>query len=426
MSELKAGTKLELENNAGTIEIIKKLGEGGQGTVYRVNYLGQEKALKWYKKNVFTDIESFRKNLMNNIREGAPTENFLWPIALTKFHDGTFGYIMDLRPQGYHEFTDFLNRRTEFVSIDTMLKAAIHIVDSFRMLHNKGFSYQDLNDGNFFIDPKSGNVFICDNDNVSQFGDNSGIAGKCRYMAPSVVVGRKQPDKRTDQFSLAVVLFMLLLRNHPLEGEKVQSKAVLTEQRQKKYFGESPVFIADPNDPSNRPVKGVHNNFINRWPQIPEYIQSAFTKAFSKEVMCSDKIGITEKEWLQLLLRFRSEVNICPNCGRETRYYKDNMSCICCKKPIQHFGWILTPYYKIPLFPKKEIVEGYITDSYDNGESSNVIGVVSFNKTHTKVALQNKDSESWRIGSESVQPEGRILLAKGLKFRLKKEEIEIV
>ena len=28
-------------------------------------------------------------------------------------------------------------------------------------------SYQDLNDGNFFIDPQTGKVLICDNDNVA-------------------------------------------------------------------------------------------------------------------------------------------------------------------------------------------------------------------------------------------------------------------
>ena len=201
----------------------------------------------------------------------------------------TFGYIMKLRPDNYYDFSDFLIGKIDFSSVHTLLNAAINIVESFRILHNRGFSYQDLNDGNFFLNPETGDVLICDNDNVSQFGEKSGIAGKCRYMAPSIVVGRKTPDKRTDQFSLAVVLFLLLLRNHPLEGEQTQSKAVMTEQRQKRYYGESPVFIADPKNASNRPVKGVHNNFLMRWPQMPVYIQNTFIKAFSKEVMCEEK-----------------------------------------------------------------------------------------------------------------------------------------
>ena len=425
MAELKIGSFIELEDGKGIIRILDNLGEGGQGYVYRIDYNGKNYALKWYKKGVLKDPDKFRANLSNNIKEGKPTDSFLWPIAITQKYDGTFGYIMKLRPGGYYEFSDYLIGKIEFESIDVMLKAAIKIVDSFRMLHNKGFSYQDLNDGNFFIDPHTGDVLICDNDNVSQFGDKSGIAGKCRYMAPAVVVGRKSPDTRTDQYSLAFVLFLLLLRNHPLEGETTQSKAVMTEQRQKKYYGESPVFIADPSNASNRPVNGIHNNFIRRWPQMPEYIKEDFIKSFSKDVMCDDKMGITEKEWLKHLLDFRAEVIICPNCGRETRYYKENMPCICCKSPIAHNGWLKTSEYRIPLFTKKEIVEAYITDSYDHNESSNVIGIISQNKMRTKTSIQNKTSSPWNINGLQIEPDNRIILETGMRFRLFNETVEI-
>ncbi len=426
MGILKSGTKINLEDGRGSVEIVRKLGEGGQGYVYVVNYNGKPMALKWYKKGVLKNPDAFRKNLINNIQQGAPTSNFLWPLAITQRYDDSFGYIMYLRPQGYYEFSDFLIGKQEFTSIDNMLKAGINIVDSFRILHNKGFSYQDLNDGNFFMNPETGDILICDNDNVSQFGDQSGIAGKCRYMAPAVVVGRKAPDKRTDQFSLAVVLFLLLIRNHPLEGKMVQSKSVMTEQRQKHYYGEAPVFIADPVDVSNRPVQGVHNNFIRRWPQMPEYIQSAFTKAFSHEVMCEDKMGVTEKEWLKCLLHFRTEVIECPNCGRETRYYQENMPCVCCKQPIPHNGWLQTPYYRIPIFSKMEIVEAYITDCYDRNESSRTVAVILLNKTRTKAALKNKENVSWKFGNVEVPSGERCLIAKGMRLTLKNEVIEIL
>lgn len=426
MSELKAGMQLELEDGRGTITIVKKLGEGGQGYVYQINHCGKEYALKWYKAKSLKKPNEFRENLISNIKEKAPTESFLWPLAITKTYQGTFGYVMGLRLSGFYEFSDFLIGKREFTSIDNMLKAAIHIVNSFRVLHNNGFSYQDLNDGNFFINPDNGEVLICDNDNVSQYGHNSGIAGKCRYMAPAVVVGRKAPDKRTDQFSLAVVLFLLLLRNHPLEGETIQRKPVMTEQMQKRYYGEIPVFIADPTNASNRPVMGIHNNFIKRWPQMPEYIQNAFIRSFSHEVMCEDKMGVTEKEWLKYLLAFRAEVIVCPNCGQETRYDKAGMSCICCKRPIQHFGYMKTPYYQIPLFNGKEIMEAYITDCYDQNESCNLVAVVSQNKTKTKIALQNKENEPWNIGSIEVKPNERCIIAPGMKFRLKKETIQII
>ena len=74
MSELQAGMQIELDDNMGTIQIVRKLGEGGQGYVYLVDYLGNQMALKWYKKGSIKDMEGFRKNLQNNIREQAPTD----------------------------------------------------------------------------------------------------------------------------------------------------------------------------------------------------------------------------------------------------------------------------------------------------------------------------------------------------------------
>ena len=52
--------------------------------------------------------------------------------------------------------------KVKFVSFDAMLNAAMKICNGFMMLHRFGYSYQDLNDGNFFIDPKTGDVLICD------------------------------------------------------------------------------------------------------------------------------------------------------------------------------------------------------------------------------------------------------------------------
>lgn len=67
-----------------------------------------------------------------------------------------------------------------------------------------------INNGNFFIMPDSGDVLICDNDNVSPFGTNLGIMGKQHWMAPEIVTGQNDSNKNSDCFSLAVVLFRLL------------------------------------------------------------------------------------------------------------------------------------------------------------------------------------------------------------------------
>ena len=206
MKEFQKGQRIKTVSG-GELEVIQKLGEGGQGVVYKVNYNGKPLALKWYFGNKLNNADKFYRNIQNNIKQGTPTGAFLWPLEITEYFEGSFGYLMELRPPEYKDFSLFLLAKVHFANIEALINTALCITNGFRELHNRGYSYQDLNDGNFFVNPKTGDVLICDNDNVAPYGENLGIAGKCRYMAPEVVMGQKRPDSHTDRFSLAVVLY---------------------------------------------------------------------------------------------------------------------------------------------------------------------------------------------------------------------------
>ena len=71
-----------------------------------------------------------------------------------------------------------------------------------------------------FFDPDTGDVLICDNDNVSANGiDNSSVYGTPRFMAPEIVMGQAKPSRNTDLYSLAVLLFYMFMMGHPLEAK---------------------------------------------------------------------------------------------------------------------------------------------------------------------------------------------------------------
>ena len=84
-------------------KVVKYLAEGGQGAVYVVEYGGEKKAMKWYKDGALKNSDLFYKNLVKNAEKGSPDPAFLWPITATEQGDGSFGYIMDLRAEGYYE-----------------------------------------------------------------------------------------------------------------------------------------------------------------------------------------------------------------------------------------------------------------------------------------------------------------------------------
>ena len=159
--ELENGHKIRVKDSNGFLTVLGKLGEGGQGAVYRVEYNGREYALKWFFPGVLKRPEEFLRNLKQNISDGAPTRSFLWPLFVTEETEGSFGYLMELRPEKYVSFTDILNAKERIVKHSARTNAALTIVESFIALHRQGKSYQDLNDGNFFVDPSNGDVLIC-------------------------------------------------------------------------------------------------------------------------------------------------------------------------------------------------------------------------------------------------------------------------
>ena len=194
MGELSIGQKVKL-NNGATASIKKELGRGGQGIVYLVDVSGKEMALKWYLKN---PGKQFYINLSNNVRAGSPAPNFIWPLAVTEEIEGTFGYVMEVRPNGYEDMGEFILAKAKFANVYAQLNACLQLCSAFQKLHIRGLSYQDMNDGNFFINPKTGDILICDNDNVAPDGTNLGILGKAGYMAPEIVEGVKMPNRYTD------------------------------------------------------------------------------------------------------------------------------------------------------------------------------------------------------------------------------------
>ncbi len=87
------------------------------------------------------------ENLRRNIEAGSPAGAFLWPQHLTKRQNGTFGYIMGVRPAGYEDVTRFLKAKVRFGDEFACVNAALKMVNAFKELHSRGYSYQDINDG---------------------------------------------------------------------------------------------------------------------------------------------------------------------------------------------------------------------------------------------------------------------------------------
>lgn len=429
---LKPGTKLTSMFNAN-IEIVNLLGSGGQGYVYKILYNGAPKALKIYKPSALKDPQAFYNNVKENIQRGSPSPSFLWPTDLLKWNGKTFGYIMDLRPSEYEELSAFMAGSVYFASFKVAVSAALQIIAAFRILHNQGYSYQDLNDGNFFINPKTGDVLICDNDNVAQNGKNTGILGKPRYMAPEIVRHETMPNTQTDRFSLSVILFIMLTMTHPLEGKRYLVPC-LTPEIEEQIYGTEPIFLLDPDDKRNAPIAGIHNNIGIVWPVLPQYMKDAFLREFSQEVLKNPGRRSTEANWQTLLIRFRSEIIPCGMCGNEVFTYNAAAPvCDRCKRSLGSFRKIKMAGcdYLMPALPGNIVYRVQLGTANVDQAGNPMMRVRRNPKDPQQIILQNVSGQDVEV----TTPSGKIKMVAnnaavpanpGIKIKLQNGSLEIV
>jgi len=160
-----------------TIETF--LGGGGQGEVYRVLVQGRPFALKWYFPQQATPAQ--RQALATLVHKGPPSAGFLWPLELIEAPapaPGTagFGYLMPLREARHKGLVDLMKRRVD-PSFRVLSLAGLQLAQTFLRLHAQGLCYRDISFGNVFFDPATGEIAVCDNDNVAIDGQGGGIFG---------------------------------------------------------------------------------------------------------------------------------------------------------------------------------------------------------------------------------------------------------
>ncbi len=320
---LTTGTVLRPE--FGTIEYrtVELLGEGGQGQVWRVaasSGAGPDYALKWYFPDTATDEQWHA--LSRLVEGGSPDARFLWPLELAR-SPGTrgFGYLMGLRSENYRSMVDVMRRAVE-PNFRTLATAGFELADGFLQLHSRGLCYLDISFGNVFLQPDDGRVLICDNDNVRVDGQPASIAGTPKFMAPEVIrdlMARQipHPNRRTDLFSLSVLLFYMFMMHHPFEGRREAEIACLDADAQNGLYGTDPVFIFSPDDESNRPDANIHPNAVTFWPIYPQFLRDLFVRSFTAGVQDPENGRVQESEWRKAMANVRDAITTCPGCGLE-------------------------------------------------------------------------------------------------------------
>lgn len=399
---IEPGQVISADGFIGGIEIRRLIGEGSQGVVFEATFpTGEVSALKWYHEHTATPLQW--ESIADLVERGAPDPRFLWPETLVRSPDSSgFGYLMPLRPQSFASLVDLLTAKVD-VPFTIVCRLCMELADCFLILHSQGLCYRDISFGNVFFDPETGVPMICDNDNVGIDGVGPvSVLGTRRFMAPEVVRREASPSTDTDLYSLAVLLFYILMTGHPLIGKRELEFDCWDETTESILFGSDPLFVFDPEDDRNVPSPSLHGSVSNYWGLYPRFMRALFIQAFTTGLTDPKNGRVRESVWRTALGRLRGCILRCEQCAKENFADPEGgpINCWFCGRSVSYPLWLRVGGNLVALGNSSRVL-GH--DLKQNRDMSTLVAEVT---THPQRAglygLTNCTADSW----SAVLPSG--------------------
>jgi hypothetical protein len=107
----------------------------------------------------------------------------------------------------------------------------------------------------------------------------------------------------------------MMMVHHPLEGKLESDIKCLDLPAMNQLMVHILSSSLIPNNDTNRPVPGFHDNVIAFWPLYPQYIRDMFVEAFTQGL--HDPLErVRESEWRAAMVRMRDAIIYCPSVVR--------------------------------------------------------------------------------------------------------------
>ena len=205
-------------------KITEKLGEGGMGVVYKAadTKLERPVALKFLAAHAIEDPEH-KARFVREAKAAARLDhqNICSVYEIDEAEGQTFLAMAYLEG---HTVKDKVAERP--LKLDEALDIAVQTAQGLQAAHEKGIVHRDIKSANLMVTPQS-QVKIMDFGLAqlaerSKLTETSTILGTPAYMSPEQAIGEKT-DRRTDLWSLGVVLYEMVAGRLPFEAERQEA-----------------------------------------------------------------------------------------------------------------------------------------------------------------------------------------------------------
>jgi serine/threonine-protein kinase len=222
-SGAKSGAKEQKLSSLGEYRLIKKLGEGGMGAVYKGHQdsLDRDVAIKVLFKHLAANpsfVERFQREARIMARLDHP--NILRCYGVGEEH-GYHYFSMEFVEGG--SMQNWLKKLGKF-SVADALHVVIACAQGLQHAHELNMIHRDIKPDNILLTRK-GVVKVADMGLAKAHGEDVSLtrtgtgAGTPIYMSPEQARDAKHVDHRSDIYSLGCMLYTFLAGKPPFEGE---------------------------------------------------------------------------------------------------------------------------------------------------------------------------------------------------------------
>jgi serine/threonine-protein kinase len=232
----KADDKKTKVTQLGDFKLLKKLGQGGMGTVYLALQVSLDRkvALKTLSKEL-AERPNFVERFLRECRSMARLQhaNVVQVFAADSYKGYHYVAIEFVDGQSLQDWMNRLKR----MSVGDALHIILVCAEALKHAHDQNMIHRDIKPDNILL-TKKGVVKLADfglakaiDDDVSMTASGVGM-GTPLYMPPEQARNAKHVDKRTDIYALGTTLYYFLTGKLPYSGENTIELIIAKEKSQ--------------------------------------------------------------------------------------------------------------------------------------------------------------------------------------------------
>ncbi len=206
--------------NIGHYKVVQKLGEGGMGEVFLAEdtKLNRQVALKFLPSQ-YASEENFKARFKREAQAAAALNhpNIITIHEVSEYEGRPFIAMEYVEGESLKDLV-----AGEDLSLDRVIDLGIQISGGLAKAHQQGIVHRDVKPQNVVID-KDGRARILDFGLAKLARDamltrTGSTVGTVAYMSPEQATG-EEADARSDVFSFGVVLYEMITRRLPFQGD---------------------------------------------------------------------------------------------------------------------------------------------------------------------------------------------------------------